>query len=185
MQKIIALVLLALISPLLIVIMLLLLFTTSCSPIFSQLRLGKDKKPFMIYKFRTMIKGADGLQSKYTVQNEADGPVFKIRDDPRYTKVGRFLAHSGLDELPQLVNIIKGEMAFVGPRPLPINEALKVPAKYALRFSTLPGLTSLWVVQGSHSLSFKRWMELDMEYIENRSIAVDIQIIGKTIWMLI
>lgn len=122
--------------------------------IFKQERAGKDKKPFTLYKIRTMTEGAEESKNNYKHLNETDGPVFKIREDPRYTKLGKFLAHSGLDELPQLVNIIKGEMSFVGPRPLPVDEAARVPGKYERRFSVLPGITSLWVVKGVHNLNF-------------------------------
>ena len=97
--------------------------------LFKQNRAGKFKKPFIIYKFRTMVTDAEKLKEAITNLNEADGPVFKIKNDPRYTLIGKFLAHTGLDELPQLINIVKGEMSFVGPRPLPINEANKIPKK--------------------------------------------------------
>lgn len=152
---------------------------------FKQKRLGKNKKPFFIYKFRTMVVNAENLKSKIQNLNEADGPVFKMYNDPRYTKIGRFLAHNGLDEIPQLINIIRGEMALVGPRPLPINEAKKVPKKYERRFSVLPGITSLWVVKGADHTSFKKWMEDDLEYIKNKSFLYDLKIIIQTIWMLL
>lgn len=160
--------------------------TTSPGPfLFKQKRLGKDKKPFFIYKFRTMVKNAEDLKSKIYNLNEADKPVFKINNDPRYTKIGRFLAHSGLDEMPQLINIVKGEMAFVGPRPLPVNEANKVPKKYERRLSVLPGMTSLWVIRGADNSSFKKWMEDDLEYIENKSFWYDLKVIILTVWMLL
>lgn len=159
---------------------------TSPGPfLFVQKRTGKNMNPFWIYKIRTMLHGSEALQSRYAGKNEADGPVFKIRNDPRYTAIGRFLSHSALDELPQLINIIKGEMAFVGPRPLPVSEAKKVPAKYAARFSVLPGMTSSWIVRGAHSLSFRKWMELDCEYARNTSVITDIQILLSTIKVVI
>ena len=132
-----------------------------------------------------MVDSAENLRSKIYHLNEADGPVFKIYNDPRYTKFGRFLAHSGLDELLQLVNIIKGEMAFIGPRPLPIEEANKVPKKYKLRFSILPGLSSLWVVKGTDHSNFDKWMELDLEYVKNKKFWYDIKISLQTIYLLI
>jgi lipopolysaccharide/colanic/teichoic acid biosynthesis glycosyltransferase len=150
------------------------------SVLFKQNRMGKDKKPFVMYKFRTMVVGAEELKGKYLHLNEADGPVFKIYNDPRNTRVGRFLARTGLDELPQFINIIKGEMALVGPRPLPIDEARRVPKKYEKRFSVLPGITSLWVVRGSHQLSFDEWMKLDLQYVENRSPWQDLSIMLLT-----
>ena len=154
---------------------------TSKGPfIFKQKRLGKDKKRFFIYKIRTMIENAEDLKSKIYHLNEADGPVFKVHNDPRYTKIGQWLAHTGLDELSQLINIIKGEMSFVGPRPLPVNEANKVPKIYERRFSVLPGLSSLWVVKGTDHSDFNKWMRLDLEYVKNRSFWYDIKIILQT-----
>lgn len=152
---------------------------------FKQKRLGKNKKPFLIYKFRTMIVGAEKLQGKYRGLNEAETPVFKIYHDPRYTRLGKFLAHTGLDELPQLINILKGEMKFVGPRPLPVYEAVKVPKRYSLRFSVMPGIASLWIVEGAHTLSFKRWMELDMKQIKEGSLLMDASVIVRTIFLVL
>ena len=148
--------------------------------LFKQKRIGKKKKPFIVYKIRTMVLGAERLKKKYTHLNEADGPVFKIYNDPRHTRVGRFLTRTGLDELPQLINVIKGEMSLVGPRPLPIDEARRAPKRYEKRFSVLPGITSLWVVRGSHQLSFDEWMKLDLQYVENRSPWQDLSIMLLT-----
>lgn len=153
--------------------------------LYKQKRLGKDKKPFYIYKFRTMIFDAEDKKSKIEDQNEANGPVFKIYNDPRYMKIGRILAHTGLDELPQLINIIKREMAFVGPRPLPVSEANKVPEKYKQRFSVLPGLTSLWVINGANHNSFARWMKYDIEYVKKKNLFFDIWIMLITIGFII
>lgn len=147
--------------------------------------MGKNHKSFWIYKIRTMMEGADKLQEKLRKKNEADGPVFKIRNDPRYTRIGRFLSHSAFDELPQLINIIKGEMAFVGPRPLPQREALQVPKKYQKRFSVLPGMTSSWVVQGNHDLSFQQWMELDCKYSGHSSPYQDVVILLQTVSVIV
>ncbi|MBI5122624.1 sugar transferase [Candidatus Roizmanbacteria bacterium] len=186
MEQLIALILLVLFSPLFLILFFLVKLTSQGPFIFKQKRLGKDKKPFFIYKIRTMVVGAENLKSnKIQNLNEADGPVFKIHNDPRYTKFGRFLAHSGLDEIPQLGNIVKGEMAFVGPRPLPVDEANKVPKIYERRFSVLPGLSSLWVIKGTNHSSFKKWMELDLEYVKNKSFWYDLKITIKTIWLLI
>lgn len=148
--------------------------------LFRHKRLGKDYNPFWIYKIRTMVDGADKLQSRLRKQNEADGPVFKIRNDPRYTMIGKFLSHSALDELPQLINIIKGEMAFIGPRPLPQREAVQVPKKYQIRFSVLPGMTSSWIISGAHKLTFKKWMELDCAYVRHKSLYQDMVILMQT-----
>lgn len=137
-----------------------------------------------MYKIRTMVEDAETLKEKYRHLNEADDPVFKIYDDPRYTKVGKWLARIGLDELPQLINIIKGEMSFVGPRPLPVEEAIKVPKKYEKRFSVLPGITSPWVVAGTDHSSFERWMERDLEYVKKKSLFYDLKIIIKTAFLI-
>ncbi len=183
-QKIIALVLLVLASPLLLFLYFAVKLSSKGPFIFKQLRAGKDKKPFYIYKIRTMVENAESLKKKYLHLNEADGPVFKIRNDPRYTKVGKILSHTGLDELPQLMNIVKGEMAFVGPRPFPLDEAEKVQKQYTKRFSVLPGLISLWVIKGGHKLSFKEWMELDLEYINNKSFINNVVILLNTLILI-
>ncbi len=149
--------------------------------IFEQKRAGKNKKPFTLYKIRTMVVNAENIKSKISNLNEADGPVFKIKNDPRYTKIGKFLSHTGLDEIPQLINVIKGEMDFVGPRPLPVDEANKVPKKYERRFSILPGITSLWIIRGAHNLTFDQWMKLDMEYVVKKSISYDSEIFLTTL----
>lgn len=183
--RFIALLLLIILLPLFFVLFILVKVTSSGPFIFRQKRMGKDRKIFTLYKIRTMIKDADWQKKRYLHLNEADGPVFKIRNDPRFTRVGKFLTHTGLDELPQLINIVKGEMSFVGSRPLPVDEAKKIPVKYAKRFSVLPGMTSLWVIRGSHALSFRKWMESDLEYIDRKSVWLDIKIIFLTISRLI
>lgn len=154
--------------------------------IFKQKRVGKNGKIFTFYKFRTMIKDAERLKEKYHHLNEADGPVFKIKNDPRYTKIGKILSHTGLDELPQLVNILKGEMSFIGPRPLPIKEEEKIEPKYRFkRQSVLPGLISSWIIMGGHRLSFSRWMEFDLKDINNQNFIYGMEIFGKTISLAI
>jgi len=160
--------------------------TSSSGPfIFRQIRVGKNKKPFVIHKFRTMVENAEELKNKYSSLNEAQGPVFKIRHDPRYTPFGKFLAHTALDELPQFINIMKGEMVFVGPRPLPTNEAKSIPKKYNARYTVLPGLTSPWVIKGGHSLSFDQWMKLDCEYVKIKNPLLDTYIIFQTVVLLL
>ncbi len=184
-QRFIALILSILLSPLLLLLFIVVKFTSQGPFIFKQKRLGKDKKPFFIYKIRTMIASAEDQKSKIYHLNEADGPVFKIHNDPRYTTIGKWLAHTGLDELSQLINIIKGEMSFVGPRPLPVSEANKVPKKYEGRFSVLPGLSSLWVIKGTDHSNFGKWMELDLEYIKNKSFWYDIKIVLQTMILIL
>jgi lipopolysaccharide/colanic/teichoic acid biosynthesis glycosyltransferase len=131
-----------------------------------------------------MISDAEKKQIKFKNLNEADGPVFKIRNDPRFTKFGEILSRTGLDELPQFINILKGEMSIVGPRPLPVNEAGKLTKKQKIRELVKPGITSSWVIEGSHKLSFKDWMRLDREYVKNASFAVDVSIIWNTVTLV-
>lgn len=152
--------------------------------LFLQLRAGKGKKPFWIYKIRTMVAEAENLKQKIKNLNEADGPVFKIRNDPRYTRIGKYLSRMAIDELPQMMNIVEGKMAFVGPRPLPLAEAAKIPKKYEKRFILAPGMTSTWVIEGAHTISFKKWMELDCQYVTEKSVGKDISIMARTILML-
>ena len=148
---------------------------------FLQKRMGKDGKPFVMYKFRTMKVGAENLQKQLQKRNEADGPVFKIHNDPRFTSIGRFLGHTGLDELPQLWNILRGEMALIGPRPLPIDEANKLTRWQKKRHSIKPGIISPWILDGYHSKSFSAWMKSDILYIQKKSIWYDIELCVKMI----
>jgi len=183
MTKAIAFILLLFLFPVFVIFFIITKLTSKGPVIFKQKRMGKGKKEFTIYKLRTMLEDAENLKEGYLFLNEADGPVFKIQNDPRYTKIGKIIAKLGLDEIPQLINITKGEMAFVGPRPLPVNEAKQIPKKYEKRFSVMPGITSLWVVEGGHSLSFQKWMELDLYYITNKSFWLDFTICARTIWI--
>ena len=153
----------------------------SFGPIFFiQKRVGKNGKIFRILKFRTMYVNAEKDKGKYVQFNQADGPVFKIENDPRFTKIGKNLSRTGLDELPQLLNVLKGDMSIVGPRPLPFYEAKKLSKNDRIRESVRPGMTSAWVINGSHKLSFKKWMKLDVEYVSGATFLGDIEIITKT-----
>lgn len=183
--KLIAYILLILTIPLWFIFFVLIKLDSQGPFIFKQKRMGKNKNIFTIYKFRTMVEDAENLKKKYLKLNEANGLVFKINNDPRFTRFGKVLSSTGLDELPQLVNIIKNEMAFVGPRPLPVNEAKKVPKKYLRRFSVLPGITSLWVIKGQHKLSFDEWMQLDLAYIDKRSKIYDLRVSLETIILIL
>lgn len=186
MQRVFALMLLIIVSPLLAVLYLLVKLGSSGPFIFKQKRTGRNKKPFTMYKIRTMVDNAEKLKKNYLKLNEADGPVFKIKNDPRYTRFGKILARTAIDEIPQLINVLKGEMALVGPRPLPLKEASKIPKKYDLRFSVLPGMTSTWVVKGSHSkLSFREWMKLDIEYVKHKSFLSDLGILAATAFLIL
>jgi len=180
-ERLLALFLLIFLSPLFVILYILVKFTSQGPFFFKQLRAGKNKKPFWIYKIRTMVENAEDLKEKIKHLNQADGPVFKVYDDPRFTKIGRFLAKIGIDELPQLINILKGQMSFVGPRPLPLDEAKKIPKKYKKRFLVLPGIFSSWVAYGAFHNDFKKWMELDLKDVENKSFWYDLKIVIRSV----
>lgn len=148
---------------------------------FCQDRVGYKGKVFRIIKFRTMKNGADKLKEDIKNLNEADGPVFKIKNDPRLTNIGKFLFHSGLDEMPQFMNMLKGEMSLVGPRPLPIDEEEKIETKYRfLRQGVKPGIVSPWILDGYHRMKFTDWMKSDLNYIENKTFLSDLKIIFRS-----
>jgi exopolysaccharide biosynthesis polyprenyl glycosylphosphotransferase len=150
--------------------------------IYSQKRIGKGKRIFKLYKFRTMYKNAEKKQADLESINEAKGPVFKIENDPRITPIGKYLRKTSIDELPQLINVLKGEMSIVGPRPLPVRDYKGFREDWhRRRFSVRPGITCLWQINGRSSVPFERWMELDMEYIDQWSLWLDLKIILKTI----
>lgn len=149
---------------------------------FAQERYGYRKRLFRMYKLRTMVARAEELQATLEAQNEAQGPVFKIRKDPRITPLGRFLRRTSLDELPQLFNVLRGEMSLVGPRPLPKRDVSKFDdASLMRRFSMKPGLTCLWQVKGRSDTSFDRWIQLDLNYIDNWSLGLDFEILARTL----
>jgi exopolysaccharide biosynthesis polyprenyl glycosylphosphotransferase len=149
---------------------------------FVQKRLGLNKRIFNIYKFRTMIPDAESKQVKLEQMNESDGPAFKIKDDPRITPLGQFLRKTSIDELPQIFNVLKGNMSLVGPRPLPIRDYKGFNQDWhRRRFSVRPGITCLWQVNGRSNTSFDKWMELDMKYIDQWSLSLDMMILLKTI----
>lgn len=152
--------------------------------IFKQKRVGKNGQPFTFYKFRNMVKNAEKLKQKYRHLNEAKGPVFKIKNDPRYTQIGKFLSHTGLDELPQFINILKGEMSLVGPRPLPVDEEKKIVKQWRKkRQAAEPGIACSWLLEGAHNLSFEQWMKLDLKDIKNSNFGYDLNVFLKTILM--
>ena len=147
---------------------------------FIQERTGLNNKPFKMYKFRTMCENAAEMHKFLLEQNELDGPAFKMKEDPRITHIGKFLRHTSIDELPQLLNILKGEMSVVGPRPLPVYETDQMTALQNTRHLVKPGLTCYWQVMGRTEVPFEEWMELDQKYLEKRSIATDIGLIVMT-----
>lgn len=152
------------------------------SPIFSQIRCGRDGKPFRFYKFRSMCVNAEDKLNELLKENEMDGPAFKMREDPRITRVGKFIRKTSLDELPQLFNVLKGDMSIVGPRP-PLPREVEQYNEYQLqRLYVTPGLTCYWQVQPHrNNLNFDEWMELDIKYIKERSFLVDWKIIFQTV----
>lgn len=152
---------------------------------FKQKRIGQNGMSFTIFKFRTMTRNADKLKPKFKSLNQADGPVFKIYNDPRFTKIGRFLSRTGMDELPQFFNILKGDMSLVGPRPLPVSEARKLTKQQKVRELVKPGIISTWVTHGSHNLRFTEWMLLDREYVKNATLATDMTVIKDALIMVI
>ena len=151
-------------------------------PLFSQLRVGKDGKPFRVYKFRTMVDDAESLLPGLRDRNQADGPLFKLVDDPRVTRVGRWLRRLSIDEVPQLWNIVRGEMSLVGPRPALYEEMAEwSPELLRSRLRVRPGLTGIWQVSGRSSLSFADYVRLDLYYVDNWSLWRDLAIVAKTI----
>ena len=156
---------------------------TSPGPVlFSQERYGLNRRRFMMLKFRTMVADAEQLQGALEERNEAQGPVFKIASDPRITPIGRFLRRTSIDELPQLINILRGDMAIVGPRPLPVRDVRRFTrASDMRRFSVRPGLTCLWQISGRSQLSFDEWINLDLRYIDGWSLALDFLILVRTV----
>lgn len=186
MDKPIALIGLILFIPLFVVTALILKVTEPKAPvIFKQIRKGKNAKNFTIYKFRTMHLDAEKNLANLVEFNEIEGAMFKIKNDPRITKVGRFLRKSSIDEFPQLLNVLKGEMSLVGPRP-PLPSEVQEYSKYDLqRLLVTPGCTGLWQVSGRNQLSFDEMVELDLEYIKRISMGLDLKIIFKTISVLL
>jgi exopolysaccharide biosynthesis polyprenyl glycosylphosphotransferase len=173
---------LLLLSPLFLLVALLIKVTSPGPVFFVQERVGLNKRRFQLYKFRTMVPDAEKMQAGLEHLNEVSGPVFKIKDDPRITKIGRILRNTSMDELPQLFNVLRGDMSLVGPRPLPVRDYDGFSDDWhRRRFSVKPGITCLWQITGRSDVSFKKWMELDMEYIDNWSLWLDVKILLGTI----
>lgn len=174
--------LLFLLTPLFLLVAVLIKLTSEGPVFFTQERLGLNKRRFRIYKFRTMVVGAEQRQPELGHLNEVAGPVFKIKGDPRVTPLGRVLRKTSIDELPQLFNVSKGEMSLVGPRPLPVRDYEGFDQDWhRRRFSVRPGITCLWQISGRSSIGFDKWMELDMQYIDEWSLWLDIRILAETI----
>ena len=178
----ISIVLLLLMSPVLIAAAIAIKLTSPGPIFFRQERIGLNKRRIFVYKFRTMVPNAEKLMAKLEARNEVSGPVFKIKNDPRITRIGRFLRRSSIDELPQLLNVLKGDMSLVGPRPLPVRDYQGFNEDWQRRrFSVKPGITCLWQVNGRSGISFDQWMLLDMQYLDEWSLWLDLKILAKTV----
>jgi lipopolysaccharide/colanic/teichoic acid biosynthesis glycosyltransferase len=172
---------LLLISPLLAIVALAIKLTSPGPVIFKQRRAGIGGKPFQIYKFRTMCIDAEAKKQALKAQSEQDGPAFKIKHDPRITRVGRILRETSLDELPQLWNVVKGDMSLVGPRPLPVDESDECDVWQRRRLDVTPGLTCIWQVKGRSRVTFDEWVRMDISYIRRRKLFHDLLILVQTI----
>lgn len=176
---------LILLAPFLLIVIIAIKCESKGPVIFSQERVGFKGKNFKMYKFRSMVINAEELKEKLEGLNEMDGPMFKIKNDPRVTKIGRFIRKTSIDEFPQLINVIKGEMSIVGPRPsLPI-EVEEFETWMMERLEVKPGLTCYWQVSGRNNIEFEEWMRLDVKYVREKSIFVDIKLMFKTLLLLL
>ncbi|MBE6903043.1 MAG: sugar transferase [Ruminococcaceae bacterium] len=174
--------LLLLIVPLLIVALIVVIDSPGASPIYAQERIGKNGRKFKFYKFRSMVPNADKMLEQLLDKNEMEGPVFKIKDDPRITRFGHFIRITSIDELPQLWNVFKGDMSLVGPRPPLPREVKQYTEHQFQRLSVIPGITGYWQIQPKrNSLSFDEWLALDLKYISERSLWTDLKILFGTV----
>ncbi|HUS31598.1 MAG TPA: sugar transferase [Kofleriaceae bacterium] len=170
-----------LLLPVLIVTALAILITMGRPILFTQTRAGLNGRPFRMFKFRTMVVDAESRRQALADQNEMTGPVFKVTNDPRVTGLGRFLRKTSIDELPQLFNVLLGQMSLVGPRPLPIDEQKAIRGWHRKRLSMKPGITGIWQISGRNNIDFEEWMRLDHEYIDAWSLRLDLAILAKTV----
>jgi lipopolysaccharide/colanic/teichoic acid biosynthesis glycosyltransferase len=178
---IVALVGLALLLPLFALVALAIKLDSAGPVFYAQMRAGKDGRPFRMLKFRSMRQNADSLKAQLQQMNEVSGPIFKIRCDPRVTRVGCFIRRFSIDELPQLINVIRGEMSLVGPRPLPVAEAEQCKGWELGRLRAHPGITGLWQVSGRTEIPFHEMVQLDLHYIRNWSLGLDLEILMRTV----
>ena len=179
-DKIISLTLIPVLLPIMLLISVIVKLDSKGPIIFKQERAGLNGRKFIIYKFRSMFEDAPSKRYELEELNEIPGPVFKIKDDPRITGIGRFIRRTSLDELPQFLNVLKGDMSLIGPRPLFIYESDKICGFARRRFSMKPGITGLWQISGRSEINFEKWMELDLNYIDNYSFYLDLKILLKT-----
>ena len=177
---------LVILSPLFLIIAILMKFEDPKGPIFfSQIRIGLNEKPFKMYKIRSMVTNAEELLENLLDENEVEGAMFKMKDDPRVTNIGKTIRKYSIDELPQLWNVIKGDMSLIGPRPPLEREVAEYTPYDKQRLVIKPGCTGLWQVSGRNDLDFDEMVELDMKYIQNLSLRTDLWILFKTVWVMI
>ncbi|BAK79195.1 capsular polysaccharide biosynthesis protein [Candidatus Arthromitus sp. SFB-mouse-Yit] len=181
---IVSLISLIILSPILLIVALLVKADSKGPVIFSQPRVGKNGKIFKMYKFRSMVENAEDILRELKSKNEMSGPMFKIKHDPRVTRIGRFIRKTSLDELPQLINVLKGDMSLVGPRPNLPREVKQFDKWMLDKLVVRPGLTCFWQVMGRNSIGFIEWMKLDIKYVEERNLILDIVLIIKTFRVL-
>ena len=172
-------------SPVLLIIALLIKLTSKGPVLFKQTRSGLKGRKFVLYKFRSMVVDAEAQRKELVEKNEMDGPVFKMRHDPRITKIGRFIRRTSLDEYPQLINVLKGDMSIVGPRPPLPEEVENYEIWQRRRLSLKPGITCIWQVSGRNKISFEQWMKMDLQYIDNWSLLLDLKIILQTFFVVL
>ncbi|SFA80802.1 sugar transferase [Clostridium frigidicarnis] len=175
---------LVILSPLLLIISIAIKLDSKGPIFFAQERIGRNEKIFKMYKFRSMVVNAEELKETLLEKNEMSGPMFKMKEDPRITSVGKFIRKTSIDELPQLLNVLKGEMSIVGPRPNLPREVEKFTPWQKQKFIVKPGLTCYWQVMGRNEIGFEEWMKLDIKYINERSILGDFKLIFKTFFVL-
>jgi exopolysaccharide biosynthesis polyprenyl glycosylphosphotransferase len=172
-------------SPIFLLIGLVIKTTSSGPVIYKQIRVGQGGQTFWLYKFRSMVQNADSLKASLADTNEASGPVFKMRNDPRVTRIGKFLRKFSLDELPQLWNILRGDMSIVGPRPPLPTEVAQYQPWQLRRLSVPQGLTCIWQVSGRSTVGFDDWVRLDLRYIDSWSLLLDLKIIAQTFFVVL
>lgn len=175
---------LVLLAPILLIVGILIKLDSKGPIIFSQKRVGLNGKEFEMYKLRSMVVNAEEIKDKLKEKNEMSGPMFKMKDDPRVTKVGKFIRKTSIDELPQLINVLKGDMSLVGPRPSLPNEVKKFDDWMLRRLEVKPGITCYWQVMGRNNIDFENWMKLDIKYVDERNFWLDIKLIFKTFFVL-
>lgn len=178
-------ILLVVLSPVFLVIMGMIFLIDGRPLFYFQRRAGRHKQPFTLIKFRTMIPGAEAHRAKLMNQNEAPAPMFKMKHDPRFTKLGKFLSITGLDELPQLLHVVQGTMSIVGPRPLPLLESEALPKSWNFRYEVKPGIVSEWALSGKKYASLDDWKTLEKETIEKDSVAYELHLILQVMTMIL